>query len=82
MNVSDLLDIKSAEDSDSDESSIAWYKVVLKENNIYGLPTKPDGLPCYYMLNFYGNEIYIALDEDEEMNTTFDITKFKVERTE
>lgn len=73
-----LLDMENYTDIDGDADHIVFYNVTLTENNIYGLPSKPEMLPSYYMLAFYGDEIYIAFDEDEDICKTFDVTKLTV----
>lgn len=76
-----LLDMENFTDIDGDATYIVFYNVTLKENNMYGLPVKPSMFPSYYVLAFYGNEIYIATDKEEDIYKTFDVTKLTVKES-
>lgn len=76
-----LLDMENFTDIDGDATHIVFYNVTLKENNMYGLPVKPSMFPSYYILAFYGNEIYIAVDKEEDVYKTFDVTKLIIKES-
>lgn len=78
-----LLDIKKYDDCeyDCEIGEHTYYDVVLNENNIYGLPSTPEGLSSWSYLSYKKRDDTIKISCYEENKWCyFQINKIMVEK--
>lgn len=79
MILDDAYGIESWESDWFDREQECFCGVVLKENNIFGLPPKPENLPNYYSITYYGDGFNVK-DVEECDGIDYNIKKFILER--